>query len=73
MTIEDAKQAFARICNAVFPGKETSPARRSRILEKVSKEILKELHLSEKTRFRGDARLRSSCKVYVPYAIFMVV
>lgn len=67
MTIEAAEKAFAQMCDAAFPERGSSPVERSRILEQISKGILKELHLPEDTLFCGDLRSGSGCKVYVTH------
>lgn len=67
MTVDAAINAFCRICSAVFNEEIRNTVDRSRALEEVSEDILKELGIPEDERFRGE--IITPCKVSICHAL----
>lgn len=65
MTVADARDAFATICQDVFRAGECTESMRSQELERAMKELLSRLQVPDESRLEGDLDRSAGCRVYV--------
>jgi hypothetical protein len=66
MSPDEALVTFARICAAVFPDEQATPAERATTLEAIMETLLEETNISPDAKLMDESNPTIKCRLYVP-------